>query len=70
MTYKIDRDLLESGTRELIRFTINDLELAMENQCPSDVNAAMLASADYSEIDFYLSDHAREINKRFGIKLG
>ena len=80
MTYKIDEDLLEKGTRELARLAINNLESAMETKGPSDVgaavefcysvrNAAMFALVSHLDIDFYLSDRSKEIKQRFGIDI-
>ena len=80
MAYKIEGDLLEKGTRELIRLTINNLESAMENKGPSDVgaavefcysarNAAILALIDHTDLDFYLSEHSKELKQRFGVDI-
>lgn len=69
---------MEKGTRELIKLTINDLESAIDKGSVSEVNAAVgfcynvrevsiLALIDHSDIDFYLSEHSKELKQRFGV---
>ena len=47
MRYNIDKDLLERGTRELVKVAVNN----------------------HDEIDFYLSDHSKELKERFGVEI-
>ena len=81
MTYKIDKDLLEKGTRELIKVAINNLESAITGTdrnidvkaavelCYSVRNAAIWTLVDHLDIDFYLSEHSGELKRRFGVDI-
>ena len=80
MTYKIDGNLLQKGIREMVKLTVNNLESAIEKGSKSEIDAAVgfcynarevaiLTLVNHSEIDFYLSEHSKELRQRFGVEI-